>query len=109
MALGRKTGGRQKGTLNKATASIKAAIQKHGDALVKALLKLTKSDDERVRLVAIQAALDRGYGRPTQAVDLAVHEPITKIERVIVNALPAPEDEVIESEAVEVEHLSNDS
>jgi len=37
---------------------------------VKALLALTKSDDERVRLGAIQAALDRGYGRPAQAVQV---------------------------------------
>ena len=68
MALGRKTGGRLKGTPNKATVGIKAAFQKHGDDLVRALLALTKSDDERVRLGAIQAALDRGWGRPAQAV-----------------------------------------
>ena len=98
MALGRKTGGRQKGSLNKATASIKAAIQKHGEALVKALLKLTKSDDERVRLGAIQAALDRGWGKPTQAVDVGMDMQITHIEHTIVNALPAPEEEVIEGE-----------
>ncbi len=40
------------------------------DELVEALLALTKSDDERVRLAAIQAALDRGYGRPAQAVQV---------------------------------------
>ena len=65
-----KSGGRRKGTPNRATAEIKAAFQKHGDDLVDALLKLTKSDDERVRLGAIQAALDRGWGRPAQAVEL---------------------------------------
>ncbi len=65
---GERRGGRQKGTPNKVTAEIKAAFQKHGKALVEALLALTKSDDERVRLGAIQAALDRGWGRPTQAI-----------------------------------------
>ena len=35
-----------------------------------ALLALTKSNDERVRLGAIQAALDRGWGRPAQAVQV---------------------------------------
>ncbi len=64
-----KAGGRKKGTPNKATAEIRAAFQKHGDELVQALLALTKSDDERVRLGAIQAALDRGWGRPSQAVE----------------------------------------
>ncbi len=64
----KKAGGRQKGTPNKATADIKVAFQKHGDKLVKDLLALTKSEDENVRLKAIQACLDRGYGRPPLAV-----------------------------------------
>ncbi len=70
MAQGLKTGGRRRGTPNRATVEIKAAFQRHGDELVKALLALTKSDDERIRLGAIQAALDRGYGRPAQAVQV---------------------------------------
>jgi len=68
MATGRKAGGRRKGTANKATAGIKAAFQKHGYELVGALLALTKSDDERVRLGAIKECLDRGWGKPAQAV-----------------------------------------
>ncbi len=86
MAMGRKTGGRLRGTRNKATSEIKAAFQKHGDALVKALIKLTKSDDERVRLGAIQACLDRGWGRPTQAVDLGGELAVTKITRTIIDS-----------------------
>ncbi len=66
---GERRGGRQKGMPNKVTAEVKAAFRKHGPALVKALMALTKSDDERVRLGAIQAALDRGWGRPSQAVE----------------------------------------
>ncbi len=36
----------------------------------------TKSDDERVRLGAIQAALDRGWGKPTQhtEADVSVYD-----------------------------------
>ena len=60
--------GRKKGVPNKATADLKAAFQKHGDELVDALLALTKSDDERVRLGAIQACLDRGWGKSAQTV-----------------------------------------
>jgi len=84
MAKGSRTGGRRKGTPNRATAEIKAAFRLHGDELVAALLALTKSDDERVRLAAIQAALDRGWGKPVQAVDLGVQVEITAIERTIV-------------------------
>ena len=70
MATGRKTGGRRKGSLNKASTAIKAAFQKHGDELVDALLALTRSDDEHVRLKALQVCLDRAYGRPAQAVQV---------------------------------------
>ncbi len=65
---GERRGGRQKGTPNKATAGIKAAFQKHGDELVQALLALTKSKDERVRVNAIKECLDRGWGKPAQTV-----------------------------------------
>ncbi len=64
--------GRRKGVPNKATAEVKAAFQKHGPALVEALLALTKSEDERVRLGAIQAALDRGWGKPTRAIEAEI-------------------------------------
>ena len=77
MARGQKTGGRRKGMPNKATAEVKAAFRKHGKELVTALLKLTKSDDERVRLGAIQAALDRGWGKPAQAVESKVEGDFT--------------------------------
>ena len=60
-----KSGGRQKGTPNRVTAEIKAAFRKHGDELVKALLKLARSDDEKVQLGAIKECLDRGWGRIT--------------------------------------------
>ncbi len=52
------------------TAEIRAALQKHGEELVRALLALCKSDDERVRLGAITAALDRGWGKPAQALQI---------------------------------------
>ena len=71
MAKGQKTGGRRKGTPNRATAEIKAAFQQHGDELVDALLALTKSDDERVRLGAIQACLDRGWGKAVQGLEIS--------------------------------------
>ena len=80
-------GGRRKGAKNKATALLKAAFQKHGDALVKALLKLTKSKDEHVRLKAIMACLDRGWGKPPQPVtgDDGEGPVIARIERVFID------------------------
>ena len=69
---GERRGGRQKGTPNRVTAELKAAFQKHGDGLVDALLALTRSDNEKVQLGAIKECLDRGWGRPAQAVQMGV-------------------------------------
>ncbi len=65
-----KASGRKKGTPNRVTAEIKAAFQRHGDEFVEALLALARSDDEHVRLKALQVCLDRAYGRPAQAVQV---------------------------------------
>ena len=65
---GIRRGGRKKGTPNKATVGLKAAFQKHEKALVKGLLALTKSKDETIRIKAFQACLDRGWGKPVQAI-----------------------------------------
>ncbi len=58
-----KTGGRKKGTPNKSTADFKAAFREHGQEFVRAMLKLTKSEDENVQLKALQLCLDCGYGK----------------------------------------------
>ena len=63
-----KTGGRKKGTPNKATADTKAAFQKHGMKFVTAMVELTKHKDPHIQLKALQICLDRGYGRPPLAV-----------------------------------------
>ena len=67
-----KTGGRKKGTPNKTTADIKAAFREHGQEFVRAMLKLTKSKDENVRLKALQICLDRGYGKATQHIEAEI-------------------------------------
>ena len=101
-----KWGGRKKGVPNKATGEIKAAFREHGDELVKGLLKLTKSKDERVRLGAIQAAFDRGWGKAVQAMEIDVSEPVTRIERHIV--LPnSPEAEAVKADAEAAEAAGN--
>ncbi len=64
--------GRRKKKRNEMTADIKAAFRLHGDECVSAIMKLTKSKDERVRLGALQTALDRGFGKPTQHLEAQV-------------------------------------
>lgn len=93
--MGERFGGRQKGTPNKASADIKAAFSKHGLALVKAVMELTRSADENVRLRALALAFDRGFGKAPQPVTGADGDGpvLARIERVIVDearAVDAP-------------------
>lgn len=69
MAAGRKTGGRTKGTPNKATASVKALAQQHGpDAIERLAHLMMKAESEAAQVAAANAILDRAYGKPKQAL-----------------------------------------
>lgn len=69
MAKGIKTGGRVKGTPNKATADLKALCQGYTEDAVTELYRLsTKATSEQARVAAIKELLDRGYGKPAQSV-----------------------------------------
>ena len=72
---GERRGGRALGTPNKATADIKALAQKHAPAAMEFAAKLVNgphgengpSYDTRLR--AAQFLVERGYGRPIQAIE----------------------------------------
>jgi hypothetical protein len=91
MAKGIKTGGRAKGTPNKATADIKALAQVHAaDAIATLANILMKSESDTARIAAAKELLDRGYGKAMQGVELTGKdgEPVAfkQIERVIVRS-----------------------
>ena len=75
MALGRKrgtpkTGGRRKGTLNKATVAVKEAALQHGPTAVAELARLmTEGRTDQVRIAACREILDRAYGKSRQAIE----------------------------------------
>src|SRR5437764_11917568 len=65
MAIGKKSGGRKKGTPNKATAEIRSVAQKYGAAAIRRLAELpgrTNHDDLR-RRPSLQRASDRRFPR----------------------------------------------
>jgi len=68
MAKGRKTGGRQAGTLNRATAEIKAWAQSMGPATQQRAIELLASEDENIVLKTIIAIWNRAYGMPSQHI-----------------------------------------
>ena len=62
--------GRKPGQKNKATAEIKALAQKHAPEAIKKLIELMKDKDTpaATQRAAANDILDRGYGKPAQAV-----------------------------------------
>jgi len=91
MALGQKTGGRQKGTPNKVTADIKAIAQSFGEEAIKHLVEIARDGEAApaARVAAVKEILDRGYGKAKQLLEHTGEDGgaiVTKIERVIVNA-----------------------
>lgn len=57
---------------------LKEAFQCHGQEALTRLLQLMRQDDARVSLAATQEILNRGYGRPAQAVEVtqSFHEDV---------------------------------
>lgn len=71
MAAGRKTGGRRKGTPNKATADIKALAQVHAENAMVELARLaTEAESEAARVAAIKELFDRGFGKAKQSMEV---------------------------------------
>jgi hypothetical protein len=65
-----KTGGRQAGTPNKATCEVRALAQEYTEAAVLVLAEVMTSKDATpaARVSAASALLDRGHGKPSQAL-----------------------------------------
>ena len=98
---GHKTGGRQKGTPNKATAEVRALASEYGEIAIKELAKLSgleengdgKAQSETARISAIGMIIDRAYGKALPgrlvSIDLpetATVEGVTKAVSTIVQA-----------------------
>ncbi len=67
MALGKKTGGRVKGTPNKSTTEIKALAQQYGAGAINRLIWLVENaDNQATQVSACKEILDRGYGKAMQ-------------------------------------------
>lgn len=68
---GERRGGRQKGTLNKATADVKLAAQAYTEEAIGVLAKIMRdSDSDAAKVAAVREILDRAHGKPKQSMDV---------------------------------------
>lgn len=64
---GKRIGGRQPGTPNKATAEIRDLARKYTpEALIELARLTTQAESEQARVSAIKELFDRAYGKSTQ-------------------------------------------
>ena len=58
----------------KLPADIREAFKAKAPEALEVLTRCLQSDDERVAMMAAQAILDRGYGKPTQSIDANIND-----------------------------------
>lgn len=69
MAKGRKTGGRQAGVPNRATAELKAVAGEYTAEAIEILIGIARaSESDAAKVSACRELLDRGHGKSTQAI-----------------------------------------
>jgi hypothetical protein len=93
MAKGIKTGGRKKGSPNKNGRDLRALAQAYTKEALETLvaIMLDKSAPQHARAMAADKILDRGWGKPSQALVGDAENPFqpsTRIEMVIVDPKP---------------------
>lgn len=84
----REGAGRPTGAVTKATADIREAAQEYTEQALAVLVEvMTTGDSAAARVAAANSVLDRGYGKPKQAVDVdaTVTATIQTIEVLVVD------------------------
>ena len=62
------------GGRSKLPANIREAFRAKAPEALEVLTRCLQSGDDRIAMLAAQAILDRGYGKPTQSIDANINE-----------------------------------
>ena len=89
MALGRRTGGREKGSLNHATREVRELATEYGPAAIEELARLSnEAVNETARISAIALILKRAYG-DSNSVPIHIELPATSTAAGVIGAMSA--------------------
>lgn len=85
-----RTGGRQKGTPNKATADVRTLAQQYGPKAIQCLAEVMEDKEQpaAARVAASKEILDRAYGKSPQPVTDGDGGTLTDAIGKLIEALP---------------------
>ena len=87
---GERRGGRQKGSVNKATAEVRDLALEYGPAAVAELARLSSSaESETARIQACNAIIERAYGKAVPGRSIVIDLPDTSTVRGVTEAIAA--------------------
>jgi hypothetical protein len=93
----------------KPEVDIAALARKHGTKCIEVVVDLLSSEDEKMRLSAAIALLDRGFGRPKQEMDINSNSTIElhlvaarAISQTLIEQQSTPTIETIESTSTDL-------
>lgn len=91
---GERRGGRQPGTLNKVTATLKEYAAPYTAEAIDGLVALARSGETpaATRVAAWREVLDRGAGRPSQSVTIEEPQKIPESIQFIIRQQPGSEN-----------------
>jgi hypothetical protein len=89
---GERRGGRKAGTPNKVTNEVRELAQQHTEEALAVLVEIALSANAApaARVSAASAILDRGHGRPPQAITGEGGGPIETVSRIVREFVDAP-------------------
>ena len=83
-----KTGGRKKGTPNKATVEVRSIAQDYGPDALKELHRLSQeAESEAARVSACNAILERAYGKAPTSAPIVIDLPKTETAKDVCMAM----------------------
>ena len=96
-----KTGGRKKGTPNKATAEVRELAGEYTEDALKTLVQIMNDNKAAAaaRIAAAKAVLDRGHGKPAQALEHDIKD--VSLTKIIIQRFGDDLDDLIDAPITE--------
>jgi hypothetical protein len=90
----------------KGITDIRSYARQHTETAIKTLVSIAtcKKSTDSARVAASTALLDRGWGKAAQYVEMGGDVKLERIERIVIDAVPAQDTPIVDTDAKRVTH-----